>query len=161
MDVSKLTNSEKITLLTFTLKERYESIHKIRERVQSMGIYILGILGGVGSWLIQSDTSLSFFQKEVYVIALLLAFIVLRFYYFEDLERGFKGQLITAARIEKMLGYFTPNFINGLEETVHDPKWAKAGTNGGSGAFFKTTYKLLYIGFSFILVTVIFNGCAL
>lgn len=161
MDVSKLTDSEKITLLTFTLKERYESIHKIRERVQSIGIYILGILGGVGSWLIQSDIALSYFQKEIYLIMLLLSFIVLRFYYFEDLEKGFRGQLVTAARIEKMLGYFTPNFVNGIQETVHDLGWQNAGTNGGGGAFFKTTYKLLYVGFGFIFVTILLKGCAL
>lgn len=130
----------KVGILLSALEERYTSIHTIRERVQSIGIWSLGILLGAGGWLTESGTILSGFEKFLYLVAVLIAFIVLRFYYLKDLHRGFKNQQRIAARLEKALGLFTPKLFDDLEASVYPKEWENAGTDGGKGNFFHTNY---------------------
>lgn len=134
--INNIDNNKKIDILILALEERYRSMHKIRERVQSMGFWILGILGGIGGWLIQSNTSLYCIEKEIYIIALLITFIVIRFQYLKDLNKGFKGQQKITVKIEKSLGFFTPNFFPEEQDSMYPKSWNQAGTNGGSGNFF-------------------------
>jgi hypothetical protein len=154
----EIDNSKKADILLAGLKERYESLHKIRERVQSIGIYSLGILFGLGGWLIQKSVELSPIEVLGYLFGVLLSFYVLRFKFLEDLDRGFKRQQQVATRFEKALGLYEKSFIDNLEEPLYPTEWLAAGTENGKGLFIRSIYHLLYVGVGFVLIAILING---
>ncbi|MDB5224821.1 MAG: hypothetical protein JWO43_443 [Candidatus Adlerbacteria bacterium] len=155
--IHPLDKEQKVTVLLAALSERYESLRTIRERVQSIGVWALGLLLGIGGWLIQSETTLTSFQKTFYILGILAAFAVLRFKYLEDLSVGFKSQQKITTRLEKALGLFTPGIFDSDTTSIYPQKWEKAGTAEGSGNFFETTYILLYIGVFFVIVVILLS----
>ena len=153
-----MDENKKTDVLIAALEERYSSIHKIRDRVQSTGVWALGLLLGASGWLIQSEVYLTSTQKSLGILGVLAAFVALRFFYLEDLQKGFKAQQQTAAKLEKALGFFTPGFFDGSDKTLYPESWEHSGTDKGSGKFFDTTYMLLYIGFVFLILVIFLNG---
>jgi hypothetical protein len=157
MEIS-LNSDKKIDILLFTLKERYESLSRIRERIQNICILTLGIQISIVGWLINSNLSISTPQKYIYLFGILISFIVLRFLYLEDLHKGFKGQQLVAAHIEKSLGLFEEGLFTSSGLTIYPKNWADAGTVNGKGMFIDTNYSLLYIGTFFLMVTILLKG---
>ena len=155
----QIDDNKKADVLLSALEERYGSIHKIRERVQSVGIWTLGLLLGAGGWLIQSEIVLTGLQKTLAILGITAAFVVLRFVYLGDLRKGFKGQQRAAVRLEKALGLFAPGAFNNSEEPIYPKSWEKSGTEEGDGKFFGSTYALLYVGVAFLIITILFSGC--
>lgn len=151
-----INDDKKVDVLISALEERYSSIHKIRDRVQSTGIWVLGVLLAVSGFLIQSDIYFSCLEKFLIVCGV-LATIGAIFYYLKDLETGFKGQMRTAARLESALGFYQKKFFSDSEDSLYPESWSKAGTSESSGNFFTSTYLLLGVGFFFLLVTIIFD----
>ncbi|MCC6520855.1 hypothetical protein IT403_02655 [Candidatus Nomurabacteria bacterium] len=155
--MKNIIEDKKIDILISALEERYQAMHNIRDRVQNTGIWILGILGSIGGWIIQSDISFSCIEKKFYILTLFITFIVIRFEYLKDLNKGFKGQQRTTAKIEKSLGFFTPKFFSDEGDSMYPKSWEHAGTEKGDGAFFRTTYLLIYIGFLFVTLAILMN----
>jgi hypothetical protein len=151
----EIDNREKIALLQSALLERYSALHKIRDRAQSIGIWVLGILLGASGWLIQSTVKLSVLQKAIYVLGIAIAFLVLRFWYLGDLRKGFQIQQRVVARIEKALGFFTPGFFDSSAEPLYPKAWEEAGRQSSGGNFFHSTYALLYVGVAFLVIAVL------
>jgi hypothetical protein len=156
--IHPIDKEQKISILLATLAERYNAQHIIRERVQNIGIWALGLLLGAGGWLIQSGVELSSSKKLIFIIGILVAFIALRFKYISDLQIGFKSQQVRAIRIEKTLGLFTPGIFDSESDSIYPTEWEHAGTGKGGGKFFDTTYLLLYIGIIFLIVTILLSG---
>ena len=156
--INNIDDEKKADILLSALEERYDSIHKIRERVESTGIWFLGIMLGVSGWLLQADVSLTCDQKIIYILAAVVAFVAVRYFYLEDLCTGFRGQQRMAAKIEKALGFFMPGFFDGSSEPMYPEKWEKAGTADGDGKFFRTTYILIYVGVVFLILTILLSG---
>ena len=150
-----ITEDKKVEILLAALDERYKAIHAIRDRVQNVGLWSLGLLLGAGGWIIQSDLRLTCFEKAVYLVGAILAFLVLRFSYLEDLERGFQRQQKATVRIEKALKLYETNFFDDSENSIYPPEWEHAGTEKGAGKFFNTTFYLLYIGFAFLAIAIL------
>ncbi len=150
-----MNNDKKVEVLLSALAERYTSIHNIRERVQSIGLWVLGIFIGAGGWLIQGDISLNSSQKTIAVLGVLTTFIVIRFFFLRDLENGFKKQLQIASKIEDSLGMYTPGFFNETGTAIYPEEWKRSGTESGKGHFIDSTHILLYVGTIFLLVTII------
>lgn len=153
--MNTLHQDKKVEILISALDERYKSIHIIRDRVQSTGIWILGILGSASAWIIQSGIVLSCLEKNLFLIGIIVIFIAIRFLYLEDLNKGFKSQLRTAAKLEKSLGFYESKFFNNEDDSMYPKSWEKAGTEKGDGKFFETTYNLIYIGFVFLFITIL------
>ncbi len=149
--------NKKIDILLHSLSERYNSLHKIRGRVQGIGIWSLGVMVGICGWLLKGDIILNIFQKTIYILAAIGAFLVIRFLYLNDLKKGFKSQQRVAVKIEKSLKLFEPGFFL-TGDSIFPMKWLDAGTNEGEGKFFQTTYILLYIGILFVVLSILFNG---
>src|SRR3989344_7359288 len=149
---------QKVEILISALEERYEALRAIRERVQSVGIWALGILFAAGAWLMQSNMSLSAFQKELLVIAVAVMYAALRYNYLKNLSMGFKNQQRVAARLEKTLGLFTQGVFDADEGSVYPEQWTSAGTEKGDGKFFQTTYMLLFIGTIFLIAVILLIG---
>lgn len=149
---------KKVDLLISALEERYEVLRTIRNRVQSVGIWALGILLAAGGWLVESGTVLTPLQKVLYFIGIIVAVAALRFKYLDDLERGFKSQQRVMVRLEKAAGFFTPGVFDDETDSVYPSTWENTGNKNGDGKFFKTTYLLLYIGTAFLLLVILLNG---
>lgn len=154
----KINDEKKVDILLLALKERYESMHKIRERIQNIGIWIMGILFGASGWLVQSNITLNYSQKTIIVIVILMALIILNLTYIKDLQIGFKSQQRVAAKIENALGFFTPENFDDSKKSIYPDAWKMAGTRKGNGNFFHSMQILLSIGFAFLLVAVLLNG---
>lgn len=156
-----IDENKKIDVLLLALEERYNSIHKIRERIQGIGIWALGLLLGTSAWLMQSDIILSVSQKALAIAAILAAFIILRFVYLKDQNKGFKSQQRVAARLEKSLSLYTPGVFDDLKEPIYPKEWEGAGTEKSDGKFFNSTYLLLYVSVTIFIFVIIFHGCFL
>ncbi len=153
-----IDDNKKIDVLLSALEERYASLHKIRERVQSVCLWALGLLLGAGAWLMQSDVILSALQKAFVIVIILVAFVILRFVYLNDLYKGFTSQQRVAARLEKALYLYAPGIFNDSDKPLYPQEWERAGTGENEGNFFRSTYILLYFGIAFIILAIIFNG---
>jgi hypothetical protein len=67
----KINMAEKVDILISALEERYKALHIIRERVQNVGVWLLGIFLASGGWLLQNDVVLSSLQQIVYMLGIL------------------------------------------------------------------------------------------
>jgi hypothetical protein len=153
--MKNLDQEEKVSILLTVLEERYEVLRTIRSRVENIGLWSLGLLLGVGGWLIQADLAMSESEKNLYIAGTVLVFLILRFGYFEDLARGFQKQQRATVRVEETLKLYEPQFFDESDESVYPREWRDAGTKNGNGKFFASTYHLLYLGFGFLLVAVL------
>ena len=154
----KINTTEKVDILISALEERYKALHVIRERVQNVGVWLLGIFLASGGWLLQNDITLSLLQQTVYMLGILSAVAVIRLRYLEDLETGFKSQQLATARIEKTLGLFTPGIYDDESDSVYPKKWEDSGKGNGGGKFFRTTYLLISVGAAFLFIIVLMKG---
>jgi hypothetical protein len=150
-----VTHSDKKDILIAALEERYEAMRVIRERVQSVGVWALGLMVATAGWLIQAGIVLTSEQKLLYVIALGVAFWALRFKYLDDLTRGFSAQQRVAVRIERALCLYAPGVFDDSDESIYPQKWEQAGSTNGDGKFFASTYLLLYIGIAILMLTIL------
>lgn len=155
-----ISNEKKIDILLIALKERYDSIHKIRDRVQTVGIWTLGLLSAASGWIIQDDKVLSVPEKTLFIAGILVAFILFRFFYLEDLKKGFRGQQRIAADLEKALGFYEKKLFNDNDTTLYPESWAKAGTEEGEGRFFSATQSLLWAGVIFLILSILLSNAS-
>lgn len=149
-----LDENKKADVLLAALSERYTAMHNIRERVQSVGIWALGLFLGAGGWLIQSELSLGCDQKVLMILGVIMGVFTIHFFYLADLENGFRTQQRVTVRLESALGFFTPGELDDKKEPVFPESWQKSGTENGDGRFFRSTYLLLYAGAFFLSLSV-------
>ncbi|KND51879.1 MAG: hypothetical protein ABA06_01300 [Parcubacteria bacterium C7867-001] len=150
-------NEQKVSILVSGLEERYKSIHAIRERIQNICVWALGLMLAASGWLIQSDVEFSPCQKLLYIVGVVVAFWALRFNFLDDLYKGFQKQQQVAVRLEKALGLFTPKTFDDEESSLYPKEWENAGSNNGSGRFFASTYLLLYIGVAVLILAILLH----
>lgn len=150
-----ITHEQKVEILLHALEERYKSIHIIRERLQNISLWILGLFITAGGWLLQSDTTLEHREKLFFGGVIIVSVIVLRVFYLRDLEKGFKAQQRIQAKIEDTLGLCTPGAYT--QESIYPKEWATAGTKKGKGNFFLHNYLLIYLGTVILLLCIWFN----
>ncbi|MES2622937.1 MAG: hypothetical protein V4576_00855 [Patescibacteria group bacterium] len=153
--MNTVNNEKKVDILISALEERYDSIHRIRDRVQTTSVWILGILTSISGWLIQSKVSLTCSEKCIYIIGLAIVFCLIRFVYFKDLNKGFKGQQKMAAKLESALGFYEPKYFMDDVNSIYPKTWVNAGTENGEGKFFQSTYYLIYAGFVFLFIALL------
>lgn len=89
-------------LLMFQLKERYESMHLLRDRIQTISFWILWILLWISWWLTQWNLKLNCIEKSS-ALVLLLIWIALFFRYFSNLNNWWIHQHECAIELEKDL----------------------------------------------------------
>lgn len=157
--MAEITPDKKADILISALEERYGSIHKIRERVQGVSLWALGLLAAAAGWLIQSRIHFHLTEAVLIGGGVCLAYWVLRHHYFRDLEIGFKKQMQTAARLEKMLHLYTPGYFSDDTETAYPVEWAQAGTSNGKGNYFRASYELIDIGLLMFCVALLLKIC--
>jgi hypothetical protein len=139
-----IPEDKKIEILLHALEERYKSIHIIRDRVQNIAIWVLGLFVTAGGWLLQSTSSLSYSSKTELSIGLVSVIFIFHLTYLNDLKKGFKAQQRIQAKIEDILGLCKRNVYG--EDSVYPKEWLDAGTKKGKGKFFFHNYMLIYLG---------------
>jgi len=150
------TDDAKLQILISALQERYIAIHTIRSRVEKVSLWALGLMLAVSGWLIQSSIRFSNEEKILFVIGIISAFLVLRYIYFADLERGFKKQKQVASRLEELLGLYDPEFFEtSKSQSTYPEEWLMANEQQKFGKFFRSTYFLLYTGTLILLLAVL------
>jgi len=152
-----LDDGQKVDVLLAALEERYQALRTIRERVQSIGIWALGLLVGAGGWLIQAEDNLSCPERVIALLGLAGAVLTLRLVYLADLQKGFAAQQRTAAKLEAALGLYEVGVFDRADVPIYPASWANAGDEKGSGRFFASTYALLYVGAAFLGVVILFS----
>ena len=144
-----LSSDQKLTVLLRALDQRYRAIDGIRDRVQNVCLWILGLFATGGGLLLKADIPLTVNNKISLSAMILVAVLALRFFYFKDLERGFRAQQRIQARIEAVIG-LSKKGVFGVE-SIFPEEWAVAGTRQGKGRFFSHNYLLIYLGTIFLL----------
>ena len=139
-------------VLLIALQERYLSVHTIRERIQTVALWILGLLVAGAGWLFQADLHISLTERIFLSIGAFIIWMVLRSY-FKDLERGFNGQRKVLIKIEDALGFFKKGYFNDSKDPLYPISWKK-GTNGN---FIRNNYDLIALGFFFLIASMLFS----
>jgi hypothetical protein len=148
-DQFSLTNDQKLQVLMRALEQRYRAIDNIRDRVQNVCLWILGLFATGGGILLKAGIPLSLTNKFSLSIMIVVAVLALRIFYFRDLERGFRAQQRIQARIEEVIGLSRKGVFG--NDSIFPEEWAVAGTQKGKGRFFSHNYLLIYLGTIFLL----------
>ncbi len=152
-----IDKNKKIDILISALQERYNAQHIIRKRVEDIGLWTLGILSVAAGWVLTHEGFFSCENSFVFIGFIVLCYIVLKYLYLNDLNKGFRSQQKTAVKIERLLGFYDPNFFKEETDSLYPEEWLSAGTDEGEGKFFQTTYYLLYLGFGILIFSIIFS----
>lgn len=155
LEIEKVTQEQKVQILLHALEERYKSIHIIRERVQNVSLWVLGLFITAGGWILQSTTSFLIIEKVFFASVIVISIVFLRLFYLNDLEKGFKAQQRIQAKIEDALGLCRPEVY--IETSIYPEEWIAAGTSEGKGNFFSHNYLLIYLGTIILLVCICFH----
>lgn len=147
-----ISDDKKVEILLKALEERYSATKVIRERVQNVCIWALGLFVTASGYILTSTNCISPSQKAYFSFIAVLSVIILRAFYLNDLERGFKTQQQIQARIENVLGLCRKGVFT--EESIYPESWLHAGTKKGKGNFFLHNYILIYTGMFILLLSI-------
>lgn len=144
-------NPEKISILSSALEERYNSIHIIRERIQTVSLWIMWLLIWWAWWLFQSDLTLYCNEKLLLIIFLIVTFTVLKIFYFNDLEKWFQSQRAIATKLEETLGFYEEWYFKDSNDSMYPKSWMKQK----EWKFFRNNEYLIIFGFITLILTII------
>jgi hypothetical protein len=150
-----LGNPEKVSILVSALEARYRALDAIRDRVQSVSIWALGLSLAATGWLVQESLFLADDQTAVFCIGLVADWFVLRLVFFADLRRGFKVQQKVAAGLEDLLGLYAPRRFGPESEAAYPEAWRQAGAKGGRARFFQSAYLMLDVGVVMLMLAIL------
>jgi len=153
-----MEDGTKVQVLLAAVEERYKSLHIMRDRTQQTCMWITGIFLAVAGWIIQGKVTLTPVQKAFMGTVIVIAVIVIRWFYLRDIQKGFQAQQRAVARIEEALQLFTPGFYDGKESGVFPESWKKAGRENGEGRYFKNIYWMLYISAGVLIIALTSQG---
>jgi len=136
----KISEEKKLDVLLAQLQERYDALHKMRDRSMQFVLWILGL--GLGmAWLLINETVLTYVQRCA-ITVLLLVLCIVTFLFVYAIGRGFKANRQVIIRLETALKLYEKNYY-GISESVLPPQFysQKIGWTG----HFKTLYGLIII----------------
>ncbi len=138
----EIREEKKLDVLLEQLRDRYDALHKMRDRSMQFVLWILGL--GLGmAWLLINETELASAQK-VAITLLLLVLGIVTWLFVYAIGRGFKANRQVMIRIETALKLYEKDCY-GISESILPPKFScqKIGWTG----HFNTLYGLIIIVF--------------
>lgn len=141
----KINDEEKPNILIEVLKERYKALHIIRQRVQNISLWSLGLLIVASGWIVGLNEPLVKQEKYLIIFTVIVGFSVLRFFYLSDLNKGFRNQQKVVVKLEKILGLYKDAFYS-ESGSIYPENWSGTGGKGGPGNFIFSTNLLIYTG---------------
>ncbi|MBU1119171.1 hypothetical protein KKH43_04795 [Patescibacteria group bacterium] len=146
-------------ILLKALDERYKSIHIIRERIQTVVLWILGLLITGSAWVYQSDVYFDLLGMLSLFLVIICIWISIWKFYFYDLEKGFNSQRKIAAKIEEALGFYKKKHFSESEESMYPIEWKNSGKKNCEGKFMRNTYYLIALGFILSMLAIFSHTC--
>ncbi len=132
--------------LHLALQERYASIHNLRDRIQSITLWLLWILLWVSGWIIQSKMHFKCSEKIFFLITIFITMSIF-YLYFEDLKKGVISQFNIASKIEEKLWFFEG------EQALYSLNWKK---EKNKRPFLKFHYIMLLFWFIVLIVSILY-----
>lgn len=143
----EILEGKKLDIHLAQLQERYDALHKMRDRSMQFALWILGF--GLGmAWLLISEAGLTNSQKWAITVLLVVLGIV-TFLFLYAMAEGFRINRQIAIRLETALGLYDENCY-GIREAVLPQRFScrKVGWRG----HFKALYGLITVVFITLIV---------
>lgn len=147
---------KKFDILLAQLQERYDALHKMRDRSMQFALWILGF--GLGmAWLLINDTDLGLTQK-ITITCFLFTLGIVTFLFLSAIQQGFKNNHRVVIRIEKAMKLYEKDSY-GISDSIL-PKEFSSDKCGWTGHF-NTLYMLIITVFIALIVLTWTNPCKL
>lgn len=131
--------------LHLALQERYTALHNLRDRIQSITLWILWILLWISGWLVQAKISFTCKEKIFFLIIIFVTMNIF-YFYFESLKKWALSQLNTASKIEEKLLFFEG------EQPLYSADWKK---ERNKRPFLNSHYIILLFWFSVLIISIL------
>jgi len=145
----EVSEEKKLEVLLSQLHERYEAIHKMRDRSMQFVLWILGF--GLGmAWLLINGAALTCSQQYA-ITVLLILLSVATLLFVRAIERGFKTNRQIVIKLETALKLYEQNFYN-IPDPILPPHFTRTKTKWTD--HFKTLYGLIIIVFLALVILI-------
>jgi len=143
----KISEEKRIDVLLAQLRERYDALHKMRDRSMQFVLWILGL--GLGmAWLLINEAGLSSVQRLFLTILLIvIGFAV--WFFVHSIARGFKANRQIMIKIEKVLKLYEKDYY-GMTESILPTEFSRQRI--GWTGHFSTLYMLIIVVFITLIV---------
>jgi fatty acid desaturase len=150
----EISEEKKLEILLAQLQERYEALHKMRDRSMQFALWILGL--GLGmSWLLINETALTCPQQwAINCLLILLGFATFWFVY--GIERGFKTIRQIVIKLETAIKLYDQDFY-GIHESILPIQFSKEKRKWTN--HFKTLYIIIITVFVALIILTWANPC--
>jgi hypothetical protein len=150
----EISEENKLEILLSQLHERYEALHKMRDRSMQFTLWILGF--GLGLvWLLINEIVLTLGQRITITIILLLIFIV-TFIFVKAIGNGFAHNLKIMINIEKALQLYEKDTY-GIGEAILPKEFCQQKIK--LTGHFSTLYALIATVFLLLIILTWTNPC--
>ena len=127
-----IQEEKKIDVLLSQLQERYDALHKMRDRSMQFVLWILGL--GLGmAWLLINEASFILAQK-ILISILLIAIGATTFYFVWSIGQGFNVTRQVIIKLEKSLKLYDKNYYD-ISDPILPPEKRARGELVYSRAF--------------------------
>lgn len=150
----KISEEKKFEILLAQLQERYEALHKMRDRSMQFVLWILGLGLGMAWLLIDEITLTCSQQRAITCLLILLGFATFWFIY--GIERGFKTNRQIMIRLETALRLYEQDFYD-IHECILPASFAKEKRKWTD--HFKTLYVFIITVFIALIILTWTNPC--
>jgi len=150
----EISEKQKLDVLLAQLHERYDALHKMRDRSMQFVLWILGL--GLGmAWLLINDTALTCLQ-QVAITVLLVLLNITTLYFVYAIECGFKTNRHITIKLETILKLYEKDSY-GINEPILPTKFShkKIKLTG----HFKTLYAIIFVVFITLILLTWTNPC--
>lgn len=143
----EILEEKKLDVLLVQLQERYEALHKMRDRSMHFVLWIIGL--GLGmAWLLIDEVALTLLQR-CFITVLLLVMGLVAWIFIKAIERGFKANRRIMIRIEKTLKLYEKDYY-GMPKSVLPTEFSHQRI--GWAGHFSTLYMLIVVVFIALIV---------
>lgn len=151
MDISE---EKKLEVLLSQLQERYDALHKMRDRSMQFVLWILGF--GLGmAWLLINEASFTLEQKILISILLIILGATI-LYFVCSIGRGFNVTRQIIIKLETSLKLYDKNYYN-ISDSILPTKYSSKKT--GLSGHFKTLNTLIIVVLLSLFVLTWVNIC--
>lgn len=149
-----IPEEKKLEILLSQLQERYEALHKMRDRSMQFVLWIIGL--GLGmAWLLINETVSTTEQKYAITFLLLVLCIVVWCFVYA-IERGFKANRRIMIRIEKALKLYEKDYYD-MPKSILPAEFSRQRI--GWTGHFSSLYMLIFVVFIALIVLTWINPC--
>jgi len=149
-----ISEEKKLEILLAQLQERYEALHKMRDRSMQFVLWILGL--GLGmAWLLINEIVLTSIQRFVLTLVLLFIGTAVGLFIYA-MENGFKANRQIMIRIEKALKLYEKDYY-GISEPILPTDFSSQKIRWSG--HFQTLYALIFIVFLLLIFLTWTNPC--